>query len=200
MAATEYILGSSYSQRKNRRHIHGARPHQERFSSLVPSLLRRDFLPGRDGTISGPVMDYYRETIWGIDPKDRQWFQLLTLIGGTAGSVILTQLEVSHGSAAPNIGPGVEPVTSGVSHGSAAPNQAALNITLGIGASFVASGFIAWGLLQAKELIMAIADWIREATARRRERLIRQAYEQGYADAQQGKPKRPPGDDPGKST
>ena len=180
MAATEYILGSSYSQRKNRRHIHGARPHQERFSSLVPSLLRRDFLPGRDGTISGPVMDDYRETIWGIDPKDRQWFQLLTLIDGTAGSVILTQLEVSHGSAA--------------------PNQAALNITLGIGVSFVASGFITWGLLQAKELIMAIADWIREATARRRERLIQQAYEQGYADAQQGKPKRPPGDDPGKST
>ena len=129
-------------------------------------------------------MDDYRETIWGIDPKDRQWFQLLTLIGGTAGSVILTQLEVSHGGAA--------------------ANQAARNIVLGIGASFVASGFIAWGLLQAKELIMAIAEWIREATARRRERLIQQAiregYEQGYVDAQQGKPKQPPGDDPGKST
>jgi CBS domain containing-hemolysin-like protein len=112
--------------------------------------------------------------------------QLLTLIGGTAGSVILTQLEVSHGSVA--------------------PNQAARNILLGIGASFVASGFIAWGLLQAKELIMAIADWIRQDTARRRERqerliqqAIQQGYEQGYADAQQGKPKHPPGDDPGKS-
>ena len=131
-------------------------------------------------------MDDYRETIWGIDPKDRQWFQLLTLIGGTAGSVILTQLEVSHGSVA--------------------PNQASRNILLGIGASFVASGFIAWGLLQAKELIMAIADWIRQDTARRRERqerliqqAIQQGYEQGYADAQQGKPKHPPGDDPGKS-
>jgi hypothetical protein len=131
-------------------------------------------------------MDDYRETIWGIDPKDRQWFQLLTLIGGTAGSVILTQLEVSHGSAT--------------------PNQEARNIILGIGASFVASGFIAWGLLQAKELIMAIADWIRQDTARRRERqerliqqAIQQGYEQGYADAQQGKPKHPPGDDPGKS-
>jgi hypothetical protein len=132
-------------------------------------------------------MDDYRETIWGIDPKDRQWFQLLTLIGGTAGSVILTQLEVSHGSVA--------------------PNQAARNILLGIGASFVASGFIAWGLLQAKELIMAIADWIRQDTARRRERqerliqqAIQQGYEQGYADAQQGKPKQPPADDLGKST
>ena len=132
-------------------------------------------------------MDDYRETIWGIDPKDRQWFQLLTLIGGTAGSVILTQLEVSHGSVA--------------------PNQASRNILLGIGASFVASGFIAWGLLQAKELIMAIADWIRDATARRRERLIQQGiqqgrqegYAQGYADAQQGKPKQPPDDNPDQS-
>ena len=132
-------------------------------------------------------MDDYRETIWGIDPKDRQWFQLLTLFGGTAGSVILTQLEVSHGSAT--------------------PNQEARNIILGIGASFVASGFIAWGLLQAKELIMAIADWIRDATARRRERLIQQGiqqgrqegYAQGYADAQQGKPKQPPDDNPDQS-
>ena len=35
-------------------------------------------------------MDESREAIWGIDPKDRQWFQLLTLIGGIAGSVVLT--------------------------------------------------------------------------------------------------------------
>ena len=136
-------------------------------------------------------MDDYRETIWGIDPKDRQWFQLLTLIGGTAGSIILTQLEVSHGSAT--------------------ASQAARNIVLGIGASFVASGFISWALLQAKELIMAIADWIRQDAARRRaahaerqERLIQQGrqegYVQGYEDAQQGKPKQPPGEDPGKST
>ena len=24
-------------------------------------------------------LEYYRETIWGIDRKDRRWFQLLTL-------------------------------------------------------------------------------------------------------------------------
>ena len=140
-------------------------------------------------------MNEYRETIWGIDPKDRQWFQLLTLIGGTVGSIILTQLEVSQGGAA--------------------ASQAARNIVLGIGASFVASGFISWALLQAKELIMAIADWIRRDAARRaaahaerQERLIQQAvqqglqqglqegrregYVQGYADAQQGKPQQPP--------
>ena len=145
-------------------------------------------------------MDESRETIWGIDPKDRQWFQLLTLVGGIAGSVILTQLELAHGP------------------GNTGPNQMARNILLGIGASFVASGFIAWGLLQLKELIMAIADWIRQHTAKSVERRVeealekrlpealekrlgevrREAYRKGYADAQEGKPEQPPGNDGGR--
>ena len=103
------------------------------------------------------------------------WFQLLTLVGGTTGSVILTLLEIDLRSSG------------------AAPSEVARNITLSIGASFIASGFIAWGLLQAKEMAMYIADWFREATARRRQRLLRQAYDRGYSDAQQGKPPRPPG-------
>ncbi len=147
-------------------------------------------------------MSDHRETIWGIDPKDRQWFQLLTLIGGAAGSVILAYLELAYGST------------------SAAPNEVARNILLGIGlgigASFVASGFIAWGLLQIKELTMAIADWIRKHTEKdlerrrqeaRREGLqeglqegLREGYEQGYADAQAGKPKQAPSDAPGESS
>ena len=89
-------------------------------------------------------MDDYRETIWGIRPEDRGWFQLITLIGGTAGSVILTWLELD----ALSIGAPV--------------SEAARNIALGIGASFVASGFIAWGLMQTKEIPMLMADWIRE--------------------------------------
>ena len=44
---------------------------------------------------------------------------------------------------------------------------------------------------------MAIADWIREATERRRERWRRegylQGYAKGYADADAGKPPNPPG-------
>lgn len=142
-------------------------------------------------------MDESRETIWGIDPKDRQWFQLLTLVGGIAGSVVLTQLELAHGP------------------GNAGPNQVARNILLGIGASFVASGFIAWGLLQIKELTMSIADWIKEATAEKRKRReqelreareealregLREGYAQGYTDAQEGKPKQPPSDDTGESS
>lgn len=114
-------------------------------------------------------MDDFRESIWGISPRDRRWFQLMTLAGGAAGSVILTLLEVD------------SPAT-----GSPA-SQLARNIALDIGASFVASGFIAWGLLQVKELFMPIGDWIREANERRRQRLreegrqigLRQGREEG---------------------
>ena len=130
-------------------------------------------------------MDDYRETIWGIRPEDRGWFQLLTLIGGTSGSIILTWLELDSLSAGAPV------------------SEAARNIALGIGASFVASGFIAWGLMQAKEIPMLIADWIRDATERRRKRLLEQGraegirlgYARGYEDAQEGKPPQPPDTD-----
>ena len=122
-------------------------------------------------------MDDYRESIWGIRPRDRKWFQLFTLTGGIAGSVILALLEL------------YSLPMDGV------PSETARNIVLSIGASFVASGFIAWGLLQAKELIMPIGDWIREANERRRERLRREGYLRGYADAQEGKPPQWPSGD-----
>ena len=37
---------------------------------------------------------------------------------------------------------------------------------------------------------MAIADWIREATERRRQKLRREGYRQGYADSEAGRPHR----------
>ena len=40
---------------------------------------------------------------------------------------------------------------------------------------------------------MAIADWIREANERRRQKLRREGYEQGYADREAGKPRHYPG-------
>ena len=126
-------------------------------------------------------MQQFRETIWGIHPKDRRWFQFLTLLGGTAGSVVLTLL-------------GFEALSGGMA---AMPSAAARNIVLGIGGSFAASGFIAWEVIQVKEMPMAIADWIREATERRRERWRREAlqigYQMGYADRDAGKPPNPPG-------
>ena len=132
-------------------------------------------------------MDDYRESIWGIRPEDRRWFQLLTLAGGIAGSVILTLLELD--SVSGEMGSG--------------PSEVARNVVLGIGASFAASGFIAWGLLQMKELMMPIGDWIREANERRRERWRResylQGYEKGFADGRAGKPEKPPGDSESKA-
>ena len=107
-----------------------------------------------------------RETIWGISPQDRPWFQVMTLLGGVAGSVTLTVLELEY--RAPD----------------ATPNTTGLNIVLGIGGSFVAAGFTAWGILQAKELAMSIAHWIQVRTAKNRAKL----YIQGYNDGRAGRP------------
>ncbi len=137
-----------------------------------------------------------RETIWGIDPRDRKWFQVLTLVVGITISAVLTQLELSYGSA---------------------PNHMARNIVLGIGGSFVAAGFFSWAILHSKGLIMAMADWIREQTAKSRKKRERElqetarrsrqeglqkgiqegrqeGYALGYADARAGKPSQPPDD------
>ena len=139
-----------------------------------------------------------RDNLWGIDSNDRRWFQALTLAGGVIASIMMAFLEIEYRA------------------DDAAPNTVARNILLSIGASFVAAGFVSWAILQAKELTMAIADWIREATERRRQRLrdegrsqgliegIRQGrsegriegrgegYLMGYEDATEGKPLQPP--------
>lgn len=39
------------------------------------------------------------------------------------------------------------------------------------------------------ELVMAIADWVREATERRRQRILKEAYDMGYEDADKGRPR-----------
>ena len=94
----------------------------------------------------------------------------------------------------------------------AAPNAVARNILLSVRASFVAAGFVSWAILQAKELTMAIADWIREANEKRKRELVAEALERGrregrdegriegrgegylmgYDDRDKGKPRRPP--------
>ncbi len=144
-------------------------------------------------------MDYDggRESIWGIDRRDRRWFQTLTLVGGTVTSIVFGVLHFRYRS----------PYDTA--------DEILLNLLLGIGAGFVASGFVAWGLLQLKEMAMAIADWIREATEKRRQRLIEQGrlegrqegrqegiqigreqgrvegYEEGYIDGKEGNPPQP---------
>lgn len=133
--------------------------------------------------------DEDRESIWGIASKDRAWFQALTLVGGVALSIMTAYLELAYSPAG------------------ATPNVVARGIVVGIGASFVASGFVAWGILQAKELTMAVADLIRdfaekrkqkweaeaeerrqkwaEETEERREKARKAAYEQGSRDTRE---------------
>ena len=94
----------------------------------------------------------------------------------------------------------------------AAPNAVARNILLSVGASFVAAGFVSWAILQAKDLTMAIADWIRDANEKRKRELVAEALERGrregrdegrvegrgegylmgYEDGAKGKPLQPP--------
>lgn len=109
-------------------------------------------------------MDDYRETLWGIRPEDRKWFQVFTVVGGIAGSVILAVLELNS-----------PPVNATLA-------ETARNIVLGIGASFVAAGFTTWGLLQAREMMSSFAAWIRENTRKRQERLLEQGREEGVAE------------------
>ena len=115
-----------------------------------------------------------RDNLWGIDSNDRRWFQALTLAGGTIASIIMAFLEIEYRAS------------------DATPNTVARNILISIGASFVAAGFVSWAILQAKELTMAIADWIREATEKRRQRLRDEGYDMGYDDGAEGKPRRRP--------
>ena len=135
-----------------------------------------------------------RDNLWGIDSNDRRWFQALTLAGGVIASIMMAFLEIEYRAA------------------DAAPNTVARNILLSIGASFVAAGFVSWAILQAKELTMAIADWIRDANEKRKRELVAEAlergrneglikgriegrgegYDMGYDDRDQGKPRRRP--------
>ena len=58
----------------------------------------------------------------------------------------------------------------------------AFSVMLAIGASFVAAGFVAWSLLQVKEITIPIGDWIREANERRRQRIREEGRQQGQIE------------------
>ncbi len=59
------------------------------------------------------------------------------------------------------------------------------HVLLGIGASFVASGFIAWGMLQVKELMMPIGDWIRAINERNRAKWREEGRQQGRSEGRE---------------
>ena len=92
---------------------------------------------------------------------------MLTLAGGIVGSIILTLLELDSLSVG------------------GAPSEAARNIVLGIGASFVSSGFIAWGILQAKDLIMPAGDILRRFAEKQREKWYEESRQQGIKEGRE---------------
>ena len=116
--------------------------------------------------------DEDRESIWGIASKDRAWFQALTLVGGVGLSIMTVYLELAYQPA-------------GV-----APNVVARSVIVGVGASFVASGFVAWGILQAKEMAMAAADLIRGFTEKRRQKWAAEAEERRQKWAREAEERR----------
>ena len=122
-------------------------------------------MPDDEGPRYNPSED--REDMWGIQRQDRRWFQLLTLIGGTAGSIGLTWLELAQGPEGATL------------------NAEIRNIILGVGGSFIAAGFVSWGLLHTKEMLMAIADWIRESTEKRRQRIREEALRERLPQARE---------------
>ena len=81
--------------------------------------------------------------------------------------------------------------------------ETARNIVLSIGASFVAAGFVAWGLLQAREIMSSFAAWIRSNTKKRedrilergrqlgREEVLREIYGPDYTEPPEGNPGQP---------
>jgi hypothetical protein len=106
-----------------------------------------------------------RETLWGIKPADRPWFQTLTIVGGTAIAIINTT-ERLNGSPGP------------------APEDPLLyRIATDIVTGYVAAGLSAWTVLYCKEVVVTLADVIRRKAQEREDRRVREAEERAFARA-----------------
>ena len=84
------------------------------------------------------------QTIWGINPKDRIWFSIITITAGTAwgASIVVTTIGA----------PGAENHISDILSDTAT----------GIAGAFATSGFGAWTILAIKDGIMGIGDYFRQ--------------------------------------
>ena len=106
-----------------------------------------------------------RETLWGIKPADRPWFQTLTIVGGTAVAIINT---VERLNGAP---------------GATAEDPLLYRIATDIVTGYIAAGLTTWTLLYAKEVIVTLADVIRRKAQEREDRRVREAEERAEARA-----------------
>ena len=106
-----------------------------------------------------------RETLWGIKPEDRPWFQTLTIVGGTVVAIVNTLDRL-------NGGPGPAP-----------EDPLLYRIATDIVTGYLAAGLITWTLLYVKEVIVTLADVIRRKAQEREDRRVREAAERAAVDA-----------------
>lgn len=106
-----------------------------------------------------------RETLWGIKPADRPWFQTLTIVGGTVVAIINTVERLNGGS---DQAPG-DPLLY----------QIATDIVTG----YIAAGLTTWAVLYVKEVIVTLADVIRRKAQEREDRRVREAEERALERA-----------------
>ena len=89
------------------------------------------------------------QTIWGIKPKDRFWFSLITITGGTAGAaavIVLTITEMDKPK----------------------PKEILTDTFTGITAAYTTAGFVALVVINVKETILSIAERIRDNNKKNR--------------------------------
>ena len=102
-----------------------------------------------------------QESIWGINPQDRQWFEFLTAAAGLAVSIIAVALAIIY-----------RPET-------ATPYDVLQRCVLSIVTAFGAAGFTSWTILHTKEMLMSLADSIRRRTDEWVEKKQQEAREEG---------------------
>ena len=104
------------------------------------------------------------QTIWGINQADRNLFITMTVASGAALASAFAALAITQHP----------------------PEQTEADmmfrLIVGIPASFTATGTGSWAILNAKEVIMSIADSIRERTAKRRKAVRDEGREEGHRE------------------
>lgn len=108
------------------------------------------------------------QSFWGINPKDKIWFIILTGTAGAAWSAAIAITAVMnrmHPAPNPTQDETISALLTGIATGTAG--------------AFAAAGFGAWLILNVKDAIMSIADAIRKHTAKRTEAIRQQGIQQG---------------------
>lgn len=101
------------------------------------------------------------QTIWGINRADRNLFITMTVASGTALASTFAALAITQ-----------RPPEQ-------TEAQTLFLLIVGTPASFTATGTVSWAILNAKEVIMSIADSIRERTAKRRKAVRDEGLQEG---------------------